>query len=106
MADGGRRISIPDVLLAVPASTLIEKASTEQEKVQLDASAGVNGLQHLHPPTTASSSSLFSPLSNAYDRFSRWRSSLGLSYPGNVESLQKEVKGIFFTTSPHTFPSI
>jgi hypothetical protein len=31
MADGGRRISIPDVLLAVPASTLIEKANTEQE---------------------------------------------------------------------------
>ena len=46
--------------------------------------------------TSTSSSSPFapvvSPLTNVYDRFSQWRSALGLSNPGTVENLTKEVK--------------
>jgi len=45
--------------------------------------------------STSSSSpfaSVVSPLANVYDRFSQWRSALGLSNPGTVENLTKEVK--------------
>ena len=45
--------------------------------------------------STSSSSpfaSVVSPLTNVYDRFSRWRLSLGLPNPGTVENLTKEVK--------------
>ncbi len=35
---------------------------------------------------------IFSPLANAYSRFSGWRAALGLPNPGSVENLQKEVK--------------
>ena len=45
--------------------------------------------------STSSSSpftSVVSPLANAYDRFSQWRTALGLSSPGTVENLTKEVK--------------
>lgn len=33
-----------------------------------------------------------SPLASLYNRFASWRSSLGLSNPGTVENLTKEVK--------------
>ncbi|THH10193.1 hypothetical protein EW145_g1504 [Phellinidium pouzarii] len=57
-------------------------ASTSQEKVgPLDGPQAASGI-----------SSYFSSVTGIYDRFSRWRSSLGLSNPGNVEGLQKEVK--------------
>jgi len=49
----------------------------------------------------ASSSSLFTtalaPLTSAYDRFSKWRTSRELSNPGTVEGLQKEVKATHLT---------
>ncbi|KAI5122959.1 hypothetical protein M0805_006838 [Coniferiporia weirii] len=62
-------------------------ASTSQEKVDpLDASGSASGV-----------SSYFSPVTSVYDRFSQWRSSLGLSNPGNVEGLQKEVKATHLT---------
>jgi len=38
----------------------------------------------------------FSPLANAYSRFSSWRSALALPNPGSVENLQKEVKSELF----------
>ncbi|KAF8636595.1 hypothetical protein AX17_003405 [Amanita inopinata Kibby_2008] len=47
--------------------------------------------------TPESSKGLFSPFSNAYHRFSQWRTELGLPQPGNVESLQKEVKTTHLT---------
>jgi mitochondrial import receptor subunit TOM40 len=34
----------------------------------------------------------FAPFSNIYNRFSQWRTDLGLPNPGTVENLQKEVK--------------
>jgi len=34
----------------------------------------------------------FTPFFNIYNRFSQWRSDLGLPNPGTVENLQKEVK--------------
>ncbi|KAG8929616.1 translocase of outer mitochondrial membrane [Tulasnella sp. 419] len=56
------------------------------------------------PPTASSSSSglsafssVASPLTNAYAKFSNWRASLGLSNPGTVESLTKEVKQTHLT---------
>lgn len=36
--------------------------------------------------------SVVSPLANVYDRFSQWKTTLGLSNPGTVENLTKEVK--------------
>ncbi|KAI0006040.1 eukaryotic porin-domain-containing protein [Russula compacta] len=39
----------------------------------------------------------FSPLGNAYSRFSSWRAALGLPNPGTVENLQKEVKTTHLT---------
>ena len=45
--------------------------------------------------STSSSSpfaSVASPLTNAYNRFSQWKSALGLPNPGTVENLTKEVK--------------
>jgi len=50
--------------------------------------------------STSSSSpfvSVVSPLANAYDRFSQWRYALGLSNPGTVENLTKEVKSTHLT---------
>jgi len=46
-------------------------------------------------PSAPSKSTLFFPLNsftNVYNRFSQWRSDLGLPNPGTVENLQKEVK--------------
>lgn len=37
-------------------------------------------------------SSYLSPLTDVYDRFSRWRTGRGLTNPGSVENLTKEVK--------------
>ncbi|KAI0062260.1 hypothetical protein BV25DRAFT_1945387 [Artomyces pyxidatus] len=51
-------------------------------------------------PSSSSSAPSFpalSPLQNAYNRFSTWRSSLGLTNPGSVENLQKEVKNTHLT---------
>ena len=45
--------------------------------------------------STSSSSpfiSVVSPLANVYDRFSQWKIALGLSNPGTVENITKEVK--------------
>ncbi len=39
---------------------------------------------------------VFSPLANAYSRFSSWRAALGLPNPGSVENLQKEAKSELF----------
>ena len=36
--------------------------------------------------------SAVSPLTKVYDRFSQWKTTLGLSNPGTVENLTKEVK--------------
>ncbi|KAH8117569.1 eukaryotic porin-domain-containing protein [Phellopilus nigrolimitatus] len=63
-------------------------ASTSQEKV---------GPLDVTPPPKSVLPSFLSPVTNVYDRFAQWRSSLGLSYPGNVESLQKEVKATHLT---------
>jgi mitochondrial import receptor subunit TOM40 len=38
-----------------------------------------------------------SPLTNAWNRYSDWRSSFGLPNPGTAEQLQKEVKGDLFS---------
>ena len=54
------------------------------------------------PQPSSSSSTYFSsltPLHNVYNKFSQWRASLGLSNPGTVENLQKEVKSAF-SSSP------
>ncbi|KAL5529030.1 hypothetical protein ACEPAG_5004 [Sanghuangporus baumii] len=67
-------------------------ASTSQEKVSqlsLDDPAPT--------PVARLSQSVLAPLVNAYDRFSQWKSERELSYPGNVESLQKEVKSTHLT---------
>lgn len=48
---------------------------------------------------TRTNISFFSPVApfyNVYDRFSQWRTDLGLPNPGTVENLQKEVKGAVF----------
>jgi hypothetical protein len=45
--------------------------------------------------STSSSSpfaSVVSPLAHVYDKFSLWKITLGLSNPGTVENLTKEVK--------------
>ena len=52
--------------------------------------------QHCSKMASTSSSSPFasvvSPLAHVYDRFSQWKIALGLSNPGTVENLTKEVK--------------
>lgn len=47
--------------------------------------------------SSSSSPSVLSPLASAYNRFSQWRASLGLTNPGNVEGLQKEIKATHLT---------
>ncbi|EIM90027.1 uncharacterized protein STEHIDRAFT_51290 [Stereum hirsutum FP-91666 SS1] len=47
--------------------------------------------------SSSSKPTFLSPLSNAYNRFSGWRAALGLSNPGSVENLQKEVKNTHLT---------
>ena len=57
--------------------------------------------------STSSSSpftSVVSPLTNVYDRFSRWKTALGLSNPGTVENLTKEVKCELYCPCMHTTP--
>ena len=57
--------------------------------------------------STSSSSpftSVVSPLTNVYDRFSQWRTALGLSNPGTVENLTKEVKCELWFPSTHNLP--
>lgn len=41
------------------------------------------------------SKGFFSPITNAYNNFSAWRSGLDLPQPGNVENLTKEIKSMF-----------
>jgi len=48
--------------------------------------------------------SVVSPLANVYDRLSQWRTALGLSNPGTVENLTKEVKCELRFTAP-TLPT-
>ncbi|KAI0054083.1 hypothetical protein FA95DRAFT_1579134 [Auriscalpium vulgare] len=49
------------------------------------------------PSSPSSSRGRLGALSDAYNRFSSWRSTLGLSNPGSVENLQKEVKNTHLT---------
>jgi mitochondrial import receptor subunit TOM40 len=50
------------------------------------------------PPSIPSKSSYFnpiSPLTDAFERITQWKTDLGLPHPGTVENLQKEVKCTF-----------
>src|ERR1700722_19501575 len=49
-----------------------------------------------HPPLQSAYFKAISPLTNACNRYSEWRSSFGLPNPGTVEQLQEEVKGDLF----------
>jgi len=61
-----------------------------------------DGLVDLQVPTPSeqpSSKSAYlnaiSPLTNAWNRYSEWRTSFDLPNPGSTENLQKEIKGEF-----------
>ncbi|KLO10666.1 hypothetical protein SCHPADRAFT_921997 [Schizopora paradoxa] len=61
-----------------------------------------DGLESISPSRPSSSSTSFlpsflSPISEGYDVFSRWRTSLGLPNPGTSENLQKEAKSTHLT---------
>ena len=68
-------------------------AATNLEKdVVLDAPVS--------PPSIPSKSSYFnpiSPLTDAFERITQWKTDLGLPHPGTVENLQKEVKSTHLT---------
>ena len=60
----------------------------------------IDPISHSTPASTAwSYFNPLSPLSNAYDRVQQWRADLGLPNPGTTENLQKEVRGMWGTTS-------
>ncbi|KAG7092469.1 hypothetical protein E1B28_008821 [Marasmius oreades] len=61
----------------------------------IPASLGDPSSSSFSPSPSPSSSNSF-PLS-LYNRFSKWRSELGLPNPGSVENLQKEVKVVHLT---------
>lgn len=44
------------------------------------------------PPSKSAYLNVISPLTNAWNRYSEWRTGFGLPSPGQVEHLQKEVK--------------
>lgn len=70
-------------------------ASTSQEKVaQFDLAVPAQAAPAAPSSSSSSALSFLSPVTNVYDRFSRWKAGRGLSYPGNVEGVQKEVKGV------------
>jgi mitochondrial import receptor subunit TOM40 len=48
------------------------------------------------PPSKSAYLNVISPLTNAWNRYSEWRTGLGLPNPGTAEQLQKEVKGTLF----------
>jgi mitochondrial import receptor subunit TOM40 len=49
------------------------------------------------PPSKSAYLDAISPLTNAWNRYSEWRTSFGLPNPGQVEQLQKEVKATLAT---------
>ena len=55
--------------------------------------SSVEGITFTPNPLPSSSFNPFSPLTNAYKRFAKWRTDLGLPQPGTIENIQKEVKG-------------
>jgi mitochondrial import receptor subunit TOM40 len=67
---------------------------------------GLVDLQVPAPSEQPSSKSAYlnaiSPLTNAWNRYSEWRTSFDLPNPGSTENLQKEVKGVFLVTYENT----
>ncbi|KAF8654079.1 hypothetical protein AX16_003612 [Volvariella volvacea WC 439] len=65
---------------------------TEKDILQQDSPTPI-----VPPSKNLGAFAFLSPFANAYDRFSQWRTDLGLSNPGSVENLQKEVKTTHLT---------
>ena len=74
----------------------------------MDSSSTPDASSGSHASFLPASGGFFSSIARAYDRFFAWRTGLGLPQPGNVESLQKEIKSAsnLFTIAFFACPDI
>lgn len=73
--------------MAAPSITLEKDGGLSSTSISTPLTPPASSTSYLGPLAGVAS-----PITNAFSRFSSWKSSRGLTSPGTVENLQKEVK--------------